>query len=50
MNCIVLYFQLRAENELEKLKKTIQQRESELEELKPKYEEMKKKEEECTRE
>ncbi|XP_069679641.1 structural maintenance of chromosomes protein 3 isoform X2 [Periplaneta americana] len=41
---------LRAENELEKLKKTIQQRESELEELKPKYEEMKKKEEECTRE
>jgi len=45
-----LYLQLRAENELEKLKKTIQQRESELEELKPKYEEMKKKEEECTRE
>ncbi|KDR15942.1 hypothetical protein L798_09869, partial [Zootermopsis nevadensis] len=41
---------LRAENELEKLKKTIQQRESELEELKPKYDEMKKKEEECTRE
>ncbi|XP_044737873.1 structural maintenance of chromosomes protein 3 [Chrysoperla carnea] len=40
----------RAEIELEKLQKTIREKEAELEKLKPQYETMKKKEEECTRE
>ncbi len=46
----IILFQERAEKELEKLKKTIEQKELELERLKPQYEEEKKKEEEFTRE
>lgn len=45
-----LFVQERAEKELDKLKKTIEQKELELERLKPQYEEEKKKEEEFTRE
>ncbi|KAF0312854.1 Structural maintenance of chromosomes protein 3 [Amphibalanus amphitrite] len=40
----------RAEQELEKLRQTISQKEGELEKNRPQYEEMKRKEEECTRE
>ena len=46
----VLWFQERAEQELGKLRKTISQKEAELEKIRPQYDEMKRKEEECTRE
>ena len=39
----------RAEQELEKLRKTIDDKEMELKKIKPKYEEMKTKEDSCTR-
>ena len=39
----------RAEQELEKLRKTIDDKERELKKIKPKYEEMKTKEDSCTR-
>ena len=39
----------RAEQELEKLRKTIADKERELDKIKPAYEEMKKKEDSCTR-
>lgn len=40
----------RAERELEKLKETIAEKLSKLEEIRPRYEAQKKREEECTRE
>ena len=39
----------RAEQELEKLRKTIADKERELDKIKPAYEDMKKKEDSCTR-